>query len=68
MFTINTTRDRFTHHVYDIDTLQDILLGLIDDESEANRITAIAGNMRFGDVFSNHEVYLKCKDEEENYV
>ena len=67
MFTLNTTNDRFTHHVYDIATLEDILFGLIDDENDVKRVTNIARNMRFGDTFSNSEIYLKCKPEEEKH-
>ena len=66
MFTFNTSHDRFTYHVYDIATLEDILIGLTDDETESKRIASIAGNMRFGDTFSNSDIYLKCKPEEEN--
>ena len=66
MFTFNTVHDHFTYHVYDLATLNDILLGLLDDETDAKRITDIAGCMKFGDTFSNSEIYLKCKLEKEN--
>ena len=63
MFTLSTSGSIYRHHLYDLDTLEDVLIGLIDDEPEAKRIAGIAGNMKIGDVFSNKDVYLKCRDE-----
>jgi hypothetical protein len=47
-----------------IDALEDVLIGLTDDEDEAKRIATIAGNMKIGDTFSGRDIYLKCKTEE----
>lgn len=65
MFVFDTKHHHHTHYVYDVATLHDILVGLFDDEDEAKRITAIAGHMRLGDTYSNKEIYLKCKSEED---
>ena len=68
MFSLSTAGSIYRHHLYDIATLEDVIIGLTGDESEAQRIANIAGNMKFGDVFSNKDIYLKCKmeDEDEN--
>ena len=65
MFILTTTYSSFRNHLYDLDTLEDVLIGLTGDESEAQRIAAIAGNIKIGDVFSNKDIYLKRKNEEE---
>lgn len=64
MFVLTTTYSKFTNHLYDIATLEDVLIGLTDDEDEAKRITTIAENMKIGDTFSGRDIYLKCKTEE----
>ena len=63
MFVFTTKYDRFTHHVNDVKTLQDILLGYTDDEQESERITIIAGHMRFGDVFCANGVAIFCQED-----
>lgn len=64
MFVLTMRDCNFRHHLCDISTLRDVVLGLTDDEATAERITNIAGNMLIGDVFHNHDIYLKCKEEE----
>lgn len=64
MFILTITNSAYRHHTNDIATLKDIVLGLTGNEFTATRIANIAGNMRFGDVFSNPEMYLKCVMEE----
>ena len=68
MFILTTIHSKHRNHLYDIDTLEDVVLGLTGDEDEAERIAAVAGNMRLGDVFSNSELYLKCVNEEKKYA
>ena len=63
MFILTTTNSSYRHHLYDIATLEDVVIGLTGDEAEAKRIANIAGNMRFGDVFHNINIHLKCKKE-----
>lgn len=53
------------HRMNDISTLEDVVLGLTNDEATAERIANIAGNMQIGDVFHNLDIYLKCVKEEE---
>lgn len=64
MFVLTTSYNNFRNHLYNISTLEDLILGLTNDEVEAKRIAAIAKNMRVGDVFSNNDTYLKCVNEE----
>ena len=64
MFILTTSYSKFRNHVYDINTLEDIMLGLMD-EDDAKRIAAIAGNMKIGDSFANDNIYLKCMLEED---
>ena len=63
MFVLSNKGSNYRHHLYDINTLEDVVIGLTGDETEANRIANIAGNMRYGDVFHNDNVYLKCREE-----
>lgn len=67
MFILTTSYSNFRHHVYDINTLEDIMLGLTNDEYEAKRIANIAGNMKIGDRFVNVDIYLKCTLEEADH-
>ena len=64
MFILSTKNSNYRHHLYDIATLEDVVIGLTGDETEAKRIATIAGNMQFGDVFHNDYIYLKCKEED----
>lgn len=64
MFILTTTYSPYRNHLYDIATLEVVVLGLTDDEVEAKRISAIAGNMKIGDVFHGRDIYLKCKEDE----
>lgn len=64
MFTLTSTYSPFVNYLYDIDTLEDVILGLTGDELEAKRVAVIAGNMKIGDVFHGHDIYLKCKEDE----
>lgn len=64
MFVLSNKGSNYRHHLYDTDTLEDLLLAVTGDKSEAKRIANIAGSMRFGDVFHNDDIYLKCKEED----
>ena len=63
MFVLQTKYDRFRHHVTDIKDLQDILLGLTDDEDESKRLAIIAGNMKLGDGFATDGIMLTCEED-----
>lgn len=52
MFIVTSSRDKFTHRVGDIDSLEDLLFGFTDDKDDASRIAKIAGMM------SNHDVFV----------
>ena len=64
MFILTTTYSAYRHHLYDIDTIEDVFFSLTGDAMEAERIAAIASHMRLGDVYHNRNVYLVCKPEE----
>lgn len=64
MFVLQTKYDHFRYCVNDISTLEDILHGLIDDESEVKRIITIAGNMLIGDGFARDGIMLTCEEGE----
>lgn len=49
MFRLKAHDDRFIHHVNDVDTLADLVLGYVSDPEESKRIAVIAGNMQMGD-------------------
>lgn len=68
MFVLTTSYNNFRNHLYDTDTLEDFMLGLTNDEAESKRIATIAGNMKVGDAFSNHDIYLKCMNEEATHA
>jgi hypothetical protein len=63
MFVLTVSNSAYRNHLYDIVTLEDVVIGLTGDEHEARRIANIAGNMKIGDVFYNTDIYLKCKKE-----
>ena len=65
MFVLNIDDNKPRHFFYSPTTLRDFLVCLNGDRPEAQRIATIAGNMKIGDAFSNKDIYLKCKDEEE---
>ena len=64
MFVLSNKGSNYRHHLYDIDTLEDLLMAVTGDKTETKRLTNIAKNMRFGDVFHNDYIYLKCKEED----
>lgn len=64
MFKFRPFNSTFTNRVSDIRTLQDIALGYLDDEEEANRVAVIAGNMRIGDFFAADSWMLGCTEDE----
>lgn len=64
MFKFKHFDDHRLNHVTDISTLQDIALGYLDDEKEANRVATIAGNMIFGDFFMTNTWMLTCTEDE----
>lgn len=57
-FTVYTKYDPFIHHVYDLETLEDILYGLTDSEDEAKRIVSIAEHMKRCDCFATSGVMV----------
>lgn len=64
MFVLSNKNSNYRHHLYDTDTLEDLLLAVTGDKTETKRFVNIAKNMRFGDVFHNDNIYLKCKEED----
>ena len=64
MFILSVADSKYRHFLFDISTLEDVMLGLTDNDVDAKRIANIAGNMLIGDVFSNASIYLKCVKEE----
>lgn len=64
MFKFITTGSRYVHNLYDIATLEDVALGVLDDEKEAERVATIAGNMEFNDLFLAKNWSLTCLAEE----
>ena len=65
MFNFKVYSSNFINHVTDIATLEDIALGYLDDEKEAKRVSLIAGNMKFDEMFVADSWILTCKREEE---
>ena len=63
MFILTICGGNCRHHLYDIDTLEDLLYAVMGDESEANRIATIAANMKAKETFHNKYIYLKCMEE-----
>lgn len=63
MFVLQSKYDHFRHHVNDVKDLQDILLGLTDNEDESKRLAAIAGHMKIGDGFATDGILLTCEEE-----
>lgn len=64
MFKFKYAYDHHGNYVTDISTLQDIALGYLNDEKEANRVAMIAGNMTFGDIFASKKWMLSCMEDE----
>ena len=62
MFVLTTTYSNVRFVAKDAASLKCRLLGLIRNDAEASRITAISSNMKPGDVFHNCDIYLKCKE------
>jgi hypothetical protein len=60
MFIFRSTSDLSTHKTNDIKDLQDIVLGVTNDESEAERFATVAGHMKFSDIFCSNNGVLTC--------
>lgn len=63
-YAIKSKYDRFTHHVGDTETLEEIIHGLTDDEDEAARIASVASHMKIGDGFATDGILLTCGEDE----
>lgn len=63
-YVLRTKYDPYTHHVYDIDTLEEIIYGLTDDETMTKRIIDIAERMEAGDGFATDGIVLTCGEED----
>lgn len=61
MFVVTTSYDYVRYVSKDATALEKRLLDITKNEAEAKRIAAIAGNMKFGEVFSSPDIYLKCR-------
>ena len=61
MFFLTTTYSKFRYVSRDVAGLESRILDIIGDEAEAKRISTIASNMKFGEVLSSPDIYLKCK-------
>ena len=61
MFLLTTTYSKFRYTSKDVVALESRLMDIIGDEVEAKRIATIASSMKFGEVFSSPDIYLKCK-------
>lgn len=57
MFIIKTFDSDYNHHVYDVKTGADVILGLTGDDNEHDRALAIMGNMCFYSMFSVWDKY-----------
>lgn len=64
MFRFRTNTNYFENNVYDVNTLENIALGYLDDETEARRVAEIAGRMRIGEIFIATDWGLWCLKEE----
>ena len=64
MFRFRTNTNYFENNVYDVNTLENIALGYLDDETEARRVAEIAGRMRIGETFIATDWGLWCLKEE----
>lgn len=61
MFLITTTYNQLRYVSRDVTGLESRLMDITRNEAEAKRIATIASNMKFGEVFSSPDIYLKCK-------
>lgn len=61
MFFITTTYNNLRYVSRDVVALESRLMDIIGNETEAKRIATIASNMKFGEVLSSPDIYLKCK-------
>lgn len=67
MFVIIARENRWRHHVYDVQTGADVILGLTGDDREYERSLNIMGNMRIGDIFDSPDTYMiLCVEEDES--
>ena len=63
MFIIKFYNSSYIHHLYDVNTAADVILGLTGDTTEFDRSLAIMGNMRLGEVFFGGSYSIECKHE-----
>ena len=63
MFKFVIAGSNYVHNLYDIATLEDVALGIFNDENEAKRVATIAGNMKFNDLFLAKKWGLTCLEE-----
>lgn len=63
MFKLKTNDSKYVHNLYDIATLEDVAIGIFNDEQEAKRIATIAGNMKFQELFITNKWTLCCVKE-----
>ena len=62
-YVLTTAFDQFTHHVGDTETLEEIILGLTDNQDLATRVTCIASHMQLGDGFAAPGLMLTCEED-----
>ena len=61
MLILTTRNSKTKYFVQDAHTLGLALTSILG-KSEAKRIADIASSMKPGDVFHNHDIYMKCKE------
>ena len=64
MFKFRVATEVFSNKVSDIDTLEDIALGYLNDEQEARRVSEIAGRMKLHEIYIANNWSLWCKEDE----
>ena len=66
MFVITFKKDHFTHHMNDVDTAADVIMGVTGKDQEYERTLAIMGNMLIGDMFISNEsgFVIQCVEDD----
>ena len=62
MIRVSFTNTNQVYDCSDINTLQDIATGHGCNEAEAERLAAIAGNMKLGDFYSTDTCCMYCEE------
>ena len=62
MIKVSFTNTNRVYDCNDINTLQDIATGHGCDKVEAERLVAIAGNMKLGDFYSTDTCSIYCEE------